>query len=495
MENIRVSIVVRTKNEEKWIGYCLEAIRNQETSIKFRNGHLIFLQIEVIVVDNESSDRTLDIVEKFDTKIISIKEFRPGLALNMGVKHSKGDYIVFLSGHCVPKNDIWLINLVRNFFNENGEKNFSIAGCYGKQEPLSYTSPRDKRDLLTLFGTEKIVQESNPFFHNANSAISKKLWEVIKFNENATNVEDRIWAKEVFALQKNLKIVYEPESIVWHWHGINHDSDFKRAESVVRVLENHNIYELDYLEEFSQSVDVQEALIPVREVELKSKKNLKYNFDILESVITGLIEFTAIPKIVFLSETDFKSNNEFMECVSRCAQNTGTSREKLLEKIEIFVRNKEETWDFQDVFQVVQEYFFASRNKMKKSKFLFLNLNYPNRNWLDIKNCIDFAQKNNEVDAVIPVSEVTHSIIQSSEIKTSIENYGERNYFNLIDRKPKSIEENRIYTVHYGYGSILSEIYLINKNVFSVKIYPFIIKNVLSLIEKSPIHEEIRTER
>ena len=39
------------------------------------------------------------------------------------------------------------------------------------------------------------IQKKDYFFHNANSAIPKKIWLIENFSETATNMEDRIWAK------------------------------------------------------------------------------------------------------------------------------------------------------------------------------------------------------------------------------------------------------------------------------------------------------------
>lgn len=55
-----VSVVVTTKNEEKNIGRCLESITKQTYPKE---------KIEIIVVDNNSTDRTKEIVEKFIKKI------------------------------------------------------------------------------------------------------------------------------------------------------------------------------------------------------------------------------------------------------------------------------------------------------------------------------------------------------------------------------------------------------------------------------------------
>ena len=51
-----------------------------------------------------------------------------------------------------------------------------------------------------------------------------------------TNIEDRVWAKEV--LGNNYVIKYEPSASVFHYHGINQDRDYNRCSNVVNILEN-----------------------------------------------------------------------------------------------------------------------------------------------------------------------------------------------------------------------------------------------------------------
>jgi CMP-N-acetylneuraminic acid synthetase len=239
-----VSIIIRTKNEERWIKSCLRGVFGQT----YRN-------IEVVIVDNGSTDRTLKRAQEFPIKVIYIEEFLPGKAINAGVRASKGDILVCLSGHCIPVNDIWLENLVRDLHDPG------VAGVYGRQEPLSYTSDFDKRDLITVFGLDKKIQLKDSFFHNANSAFRRDTWERFPFDEEVTNIEDRVWGQQVIA--SGLKIVYEPEARAYHWHGIHHDLNPERARQVVRILES-----LDGLVPRVNHLDPSEmrtvAIIPVR---------------------------------------------------------------------------------------------------------------------------------------------------------------------------------------------------------------------------------------
>ena len=219
MKDKLASIIIRTKNEERWIKQCLNAVFNQT-----------YKNIEVIIVDNYSDDKTLEKIKDYPVKIVNIKNFYPGKSINLGIKASSGEYIICLSGHCIPTNENWLNNLIKDLSNKD------IAGVYGRQEPLSFTNPLDKRDLLTVFGLDKKIQIKDFFFHNANSSFRRETWEKFPFDELATNIEDRIWGKKV--INNGMKIIYEPSASVYHWHGINHALNTERANRIVKILEN-----------------------------------------------------------------------------------------------------------------------------------------------------------------------------------------------------------------------------------------------------------------
>jgi glycosyltransferase involved in cell wall biosynthesis len=87
-----VSVIVTTKNEERHIADCLESIKQQT-----------YDNIEIIVVDYASKDKTKQIARRFTDKVYSIegavdlskiKNYR-GAQLNYGAKKSKGDIIFF----------------------------------------------------------------------------------------------------------------------------------------------------------------------------------------------------------------------------------------------------------------------------------------------------------------------------------------------------------------------------------------------------------------
>ena len=239
-----VSIIIRTKNEERWITACLSSIFSQD-----------YKDFEVIIVDNMSTDKTCEKAKKFNiTKILTCEDYLPGKALNIGVREAKGEYIACISGHCIPVDSKWLSNLLNNL------KEPKVGGVYGRQEPMEFTSDADKRDLALVFGLDRKVQRKDTFFHNANSMFKKNIWEETPFDEDVSNIEDRVWAKKV--LERGYEVVYEPMASVYHYHGIHQNGNVERCANVVRILESlHEDYSYKSIEIEKLSTIV---LIPIR---------------------------------------------------------------------------------------------------------------------------------------------------------------------------------------------------------------------------------------
>lgn len=276
-----VSIIVRTKNEERWIHSCLTAIFSQT-----------YKNFEVILVDNQSTDQTVEKAKSFPIhEIVVIEDFIPGLAINMGIRKSSGSLLCCISAHCIPTNENWLENLVRNF--DSSE----VAGVYGRQEPMSFTPDTDKRDLMIIFGLDKKIQRKDCFFHNANSMFRRSVWEKHPFDEKATNIEDRIWAREV--IKSGYILIYEPEASVYHYHGIHQSQDKNRCRNVVKIIE-----ELEYKDGKSfQGFNILEnkvvAIIPV-----KGKSQKVGNKTLLEITINQLKQSKYINDIIVSTDDE-----------------------------------------------------------------------------------------------------------------------------------------------------------------------------------------------
>jgi len=97
----KVSIIIPARNEEKFIKRCVESFLNCDYP-----GELI----EVIVVDGMSEDRTREIVTEIserDNRVLLVDNERKitPVAMNLGIKVSKGDYIFFSGAHSEMPSD------------------------------------------------------------------------------------------------------------------------------------------------------------------------------------------------------------------------------------------------------------------------------------------------------------------------------------------------------------------------------------------------------
>jgi glycosyltransferase involved in cell wall biosynthesis len=96
-----VSIIVPCRNEEEFIGRCLDSLLAQDYP---KN------KIEMLVIDGASTDSTREIIKSYIQKDNRIKlfdnprRFTP-ISLNIGIKNAKGDFITKSDAHTIYPTD------------------------------------------------------------------------------------------------------------------------------------------------------------------------------------------------------------------------------------------------------------------------------------------------------------------------------------------------------------------------------------------------------
>lgn len=197
-----VSIVIRTRNEEKYLGNLLSAIGKQT-----------YRDHEIIVVDSGSTDRTVEIACKAGARVMEIdsNDFTFGYSLNVGCKVARGDYLVFVSAHVLPAEKDWLANLIAPF------EDTKVGMVYGRQKGGQGSKFSEQKDFWRLF-SKTAFNSKVPLYYanNANSAVRKNLWEKEPFDEYLFGLEDIDWARKV--ITKGFLIHYAPSAPVYHFH-------------------------------------------------------------------------------------------------------------------------------------------------------------------------------------------------------------------------------------------------------------------------------------
>jgi glycosyltransferase involved in cell wall biosynthesis len=158
----KFSIIIRNRNEEAWIGHCIQSIIEN------------FEDPEIIIIDNNSTDKSIEIAKTFkknknfkdnknknyaEIKIFNIDDYTPGKSLNYGVLKSKNKNIMIISAHCViDKIDIdATINNLKKY-----------KAIFGKQDPVWRGKKISKRYIWSHFVNKKIENmfsnQENRFF-------------------------------------------------------------------------------------------------------------------------------------------------------------------------------------------------------------------------------------------------------------------------------------------------------------------------------------------
>lgn len=119
---MRISIIIPAYNEEALIHRCLAALRNQD----FQG------EMEIIVVDNNSTDRTADVAERWGAWVV--REERQGyvFALKRGTEEATGEILAFTDADTIVPED-WLSTLVKTF--ENHPETVAVGGCPDFYDP------------------------------------------------------------------------------------------------------------------------------------------------------------------------------------------------------------------------------------------------------------------------------------------------------------------------------------------------------------------------
>lgn len=391
--NIKISIIIRTKNEEDWIGICLRNIKKQS-----------FKNYEVVIVDNNSSDFTVNKAKAIMPNVIicDIENYKPGKALNLGIENSKGKFIVCLSAHCIPTNKNWLETLYDEIRLDE-----EIAGVYGRQLPTDQTHDIDRRDMYLVFGLDKKVQYKDPFFHNANSIIRKSIWENCPFDDKIDNIEDRIWGQAIINI--GYKLVYTPDACVYHVHGINQTNKNTRYKNIVRLIEETSPdIESIPLEEYKII-----SIIPILSDELNNELKLKVFID----TVSIVLKVRNISNIVLTTD----KIDELKEVLNY---------NKIKSSLFLFHQREYQQRRLLDVYNEVLNYL-KNRN-IFSDIVLSANISYPFKSRKVMERCIIELIKN-DVDAVIPVyTQMQPTWVKKKEDYVRVDNYETANK----NRKP-----------------------------------------------------------
>jgi len=250
MKSVRLflSVIIVTYNSQDFIGECLESV---ERAIEKAKGW-DWLKVEIIVVDNASTDGTVEIVRQFDRVQLICNAQNLGFAagVNRGVKVAQGDWLLLLNPDCVIDENaiLALAEFIQNCSDEVAVVGLQLLNADGTLQPSGRHFPKVWEFLLALLGFSRWmetrwfkgrdftkVQEVDEV-SGAALAISRKAFEQVGGMDEGFFLffEELDLCRRVKA--KGLKVVYLPNAKVKHLWG----ASVKRVPEIARKAQQQS---------------------------------------------------------------------------------------------------------------------------------------------------------------------------------------------------------------------------------------------------------------
>lgn len=170
---MKISLVIPAYNEEKFIKKCLESVKKQTVKPD-----------EVLVINNNSTDKTVNIAKEFKVKIISEKQQGISFTRNRGFNEAQYEIIARCDADCIlPKT--WIEQIKENF------KNKKIDALGGPLYYYDIILP-NKKIIVAFIKFMKAILGHYPLI-GPNMVVTKKIWNKVKnhvCNDNSLVHED-----------------------------------------------------------------------------------------------------------------------------------------------------------------------------------------------------------------------------------------------------------------------------------------------------------------
>ena len=145
----KISIIIPMYNAEKYIARCLESVINQS-----------FNDIEIIIVNDGSTDKSLEICRKYaevDERIVILNKENNGVSVarNQGMNVATGEYVMFVD------SDDWIDeSMCQDLYKRISECNADICFCnnikeYGNKS--EYIDFGDSKDVINLDEIKEVI--------------------------------------------------------------------------------------------------------------------------------------------------------------------------------------------------------------------------------------------------------------------------------------------------------------------------------------------------
>jgi glycosyltransferase involved in cell wall biosynthesis len=211
-----VSVIIPVYNEEKYLDFCLSSLSNQSYPKK-----------EIIIVDDGSTDKGLEICQKFNVQILRQEHQGPGAARNLGVAHAKGEIIV-LADADMRYDRKYIENLIKPIL--LGE----AIGTFIKEEYVANPENIWSRcwNINAGLPQDRRLPEDYPDTENAFRAIQKKYF----LQGEGYDIHEGYCDDSSLSRKINIKAKNSPDAISYHYNPSSLSEVFYSARWIGRSV-------------------------------------------------------------------------------------------------------------------------------------------------------------------------------------------------------------------------------------------------------------------
>jgi len=201
MNDKKVSIIIPVYNGEKYIKLLLDSLMSMDYPKD---------NYEIIVVDNNSTDNTREIIKKYPVKFLEEKEIQSSYAArNKGIKYAKYDILAFTDADCVVDKN-WLNEGIRPIVNGEADLVGGKVEFYFSKKKTS----AEIYDSIINMQIEDNIRERN-IAKTANLITKKSIFkEIGLFPDNVQSGGDVQWTGK--ATINGFSLLYNSKAIVLH---------------------------------------------------------------------------------------------------------------------------------------------------------------------------------------------------------------------------------------------------------------------------------------
>ncbi|MBQ9024228.1 MAG: glycosyltransferase family 2 protein [Bacilli bacterium] len=319
---MKVSVIIPAYNAENFIRKSLDSVVNQ-----------VYKNLEIIVVDDASTDSTKKIIKEYadkDDRIIPFYQAsNKGVssARNIGLKAVSGEYVVF-----VDSDDELTPDAIRRMVDMADKYNSDFIDSYHllylkkKNGKLySFTEKKMPKQIQVFGSLNENVKVLDTYTYITGKLIKKELLKGLKFDETLTRYEDLVFEHELKTRIKNYVLLNKP---IYFY--------YQREDSLVNTLGKKH---LCYLE----------ALKKVKNIYSKYNKEVK---DTIEALLFQNMILTLFTKVIKNEDSLKENTNLALQTINELIdifpeyKNNNKINIYIKKKIDVFLNNEQKLEKF-----------------------------------------------------------------------------------------------------------------------------------------------------